>query len=386
MVGSSSRTSSGRLMSDAGDRQPALHAARQRVDLGVAPVVEAGEVQQLLGAGPDLAPRQAEVAAVDHQVVEHGELGVEVVVLRDDAQASPDRRAVVARVHAEHAQLAVADGGDAWRSCASSWSCRRRWARGSRRPRRGAPRSRRRRPPRSRRSASSAPWPGPGERRRPPRRCRPPASASAVRGSRGSGSAGIASGRYRQSVTSDPWISRAAGHGGRPWAAAPLRATLAAKRSGMRPIGRACGVFGNGAVQIESVDRPERSTRARSGGSPRGRSTYVSTVASDPGGECRRLLGAERTQCCHRRLLCALCHASLPEWPGSAAVRAQSDRRAGRSRGRTTTDALNSVVLNLRSLLGSGRADVTDVVRTGRTRGPCPGRVRVPAPSCGARA
>jgi hypothetical protein len=70
-------------------------------------------VQQLGRPLTDLGHRHAEVAAVDHQVVPHRELGVEVVLLRDDAQPRADRRPVAARVHAQHPQLAVGDRGDA---------------------------------------------------------------------------------------------------------------------------------------------------------------------------------------------------------------------------------------------------------------------------------
>ena len=56
---------------------------------------------------------QAEVAAVDVQVLPDGELGVEVVLLRDDAEPGADARAVAVGVHAQDAQLAVRARGDA---------------------------------------------------------------------------------------------------------------------------------------------------------------------------------------------------------------------------------------------------------------------------------
>ena len=80
---------------------------------GRAAVVEAGEVQQLSGPLPDLRHGQAEVAAVDDEVVPDGQLGVEVVLLGDDTEPGPDRRAVRHGVHAQDAELAVGDGRDA---------------------------------------------------------------------------------------------------------------------------------------------------------------------------------------------------------------------------------------------------------------------------------
>ena len=64
-------------------------------------------VEQLLGPLADHRTRQVEVAPVDQEVVEHGQLGVEAVLLRDHAEARADLGPVDARVEAEHAQLAV---------------------------------------------------------------------------------------------------------------------------------------------------------------------------------------------------------------------------------------------------------------------------------------
>ena len=77
-----------------GDREPALHPARERIDARVAPVGELHELEQLLGPAPDLRARQVEVAPVDHEVVPHRELGVEVVLLRHHAEPAADLRAV----------------------------------------------------------------------------------------------------------------------------------------------------------------------------------------------------------------------------------------------------------------------------------------------------
>ena len=51
---------------------------------------------------------------------QHGQLGVEVVLLGHDAEAGADLRAVACRIHAEHAQLAARSPATRSRSCA--WS------------------------------------------------------------------------------------------------------------------------------------------------------------------------------------------------------------------------------------------------------------------------
>ena len=62
--------------------------------------VSCDELEQLVGARADLAARQPEVAAVDDEVVADGELGVEGVLLRADAEpgrGSPGRRVAGSR-------------------------------------------------------------------------------------------------------------------------------------------------------------------------------------------------------------------------------------------------------------------------------------------------
>ena len=78
----------------AGDRQPPLHAAGEVLDLGLRLLGELHELQQLVGPLADLGGRDPEVAAVDVEVVEDVELGVEGVLLRADAEPAADRRAV----------------------------------------------------------------------------------------------------------------------------------------------------------------------------------------------------------------------------------------------------------------------------------------------------
>ena len=88
----------------AGDRHPPLHPARQRVDLARGPFRELHEVEQLGRAALALGPREVEVAAVDDQVLGDGQLVVELVGLRHDAEAGPDLAAVRGGLEAEHPQ------------------------------------------------------------------------------------------------------------------------------------------------------------------------------------------------------------------------------------------------------------------------------------------
>ena len=97
----------------AGDRQAALQAAGQRVDLVPGPVRELDEIEQRVGPLPDEPAGQAEVPAVDEQVLADGQLDVEGVLLRDHAEPGPDRGPVADRVAAEDGQLAAGRRRDA---------------------------------------------------------------------------------------------------------------------------------------------------------------------------------------------------------------------------------------------------------------------------------
>ena len=97
----------------AGDRQAALQAAGQRVDLVPGPVRELDEIKQRVGPLPDEAAGQAEVPAVDEQVLPDGQLDVEGVLLRDHAEPGPHRGVIVYRVAAENGQLPAGRRRDA---------------------------------------------------------------------------------------------------------------------------------------------------------------------------------------------------------------------------------------------------------------------------------
>ena len=79
------------------------------------PVRQLDELQKLGRPLADLARRNAEVPAVDDEVLEHRQLEVEVVLLRHDAEALADLRAVVRRIEVEDRELTPAarrDGAD----------------------------------------------------------------------------------------------------------------------------------------------------------------------------------------------------------------------------------------------------------------------------------
>ena len=95
------------------DRQPALHAARERLDLVVRALRELDEVEELVGARAEVLPGQPEVAAVDDDVLADGQLHVERVLLRHDAEPRADLRAVAGGIDVEHAQRPLRDGRDA---------------------------------------------------------------------------------------------------------------------------------------------------------------------------------------------------------------------------------------------------------------------------------
>ncbi len=84
------------------------------------------------------ALRDAEVAAVDEEVLAHVELVVEGVLLRADAEPGPDRatRGSAGSMPEDRAARRRS-AARRRRPSASSRTCRRRWGRGTRRPRRG---------------------------------------------------------------------------------------------------------------------------------------------------------------------------------------------------------------------------------------------------------
>ena len=86
------------------DREPALHSARERLHAVICSLVQLDEFEQLIRALAQLAARQAEVPAVDDDVLADGELLVERLLLRGDTEVGTDLRAVRDRVEPEDAQ------------------------------------------------------------------------------------------------------------------------------------------------------------------------------------------------------------------------------------------------------------------------------------------
>ena len=90
-----------------GDAHAPLLPAGQWLDLTAGAVAELDEVEQFGGPLAGVATADVEVPRVDDQVLEHGQLGVELIGLGHDADPRPDRAAVSLRIEPEDAQLAV---------------------------------------------------------------------------------------------------------------------------------------------------------------------------------------------------------------------------------------------------------------------------------------
>src|SRR5256886_13686064 len=71
----------------AGQGQPALHAARQRAYARGALGRKPGEFEQARNAVVEECIGDPEVAAVDPQILDHREIGIEIIHLRDDSDA-----------------------------------------------------------------------------------------------------------------------------------------------------------------------------------------------------------------------------------------------------------------------------------------------------------
>src|SRR3954454_10150955 len=89
------------------DREPAFHAAGERLDFAVRAFGQLHELEQLIGLLANGLAREAEVAAVDDQVLADRQLRVERVRLRDYPEARADVGPVVYGVAAEDAKRAA---------------------------------------------------------------------------------------------------------------------------------------------------------------------------------------------------------------------------------------------------------------------------------------
>ena len=99
----------------AGDGDALLLAARELVGKNIAPVGQADALQQVEGAGGDVASTRPASSAGQADVLEHGEGGDQVEELEDEAEV----------VAPEQGALALAEAGD---GNARRCRCRRCWA------------------------------------------------------------------------------------------------------------------------------------------------------------------------------------------------------------------------------------------------------------------
>ena len=85
------------------------------LDARVAPVGQLHELEQLDGPLANVARRDPEVPSVDEEVLEHRQLEIEVVLLRNDPEPLADPRAVGRGIEVEDRELSAAarrDGAD----------------------------------------------------------------------------------------------------------------------------------------------------------------------------------------------------------------------------------------------------------------------------------
>ena len=82
-------TSSGARDQSAGDREPAAHPTGKLIDPGLPPVFQLRELEELGRASARLLAWHVEVAGVDDEIVEDGELVIERVVLQGRCRAPP---------------------------------------------------------------------------------------------------------------------------------------------------------------------------------------------------------------------------------------------------------------------------------------------------------
>lgn len=94
----------------AGDDEAPLHATGEVADGGVGLFGELEEGEAFGDALTGDGAGHAVVARVDFQVLANGKVGVEAVLLGDDAQAGLDGARLTARVKPENAEFAAADG------------------------------------------------------------------------------------------------------------------------------------------------------------------------------------------------------------------------------------------------------------------------------------
>ena len=129
-----------------GEAQPLLHAARQVLDVGVAPIAEIDQLEEVADHPAPAGRRQAVAAREEVEVLPDLHVVVDPERVRHEPEDAPDLVGVPGHRPAVDLGGPGVEGGAGSRASAGSSSCRRRWARPARRSRPGR-------------------WPG---------RCRPP--------------------------------------------------------------------------------------------------------------------------------------------------------------------------------------------------------------------
>ncbi len=125
-----------------GQAQPLPHAARHRLDVSVALVGQADDLEQLVDHGRPTVGGDAVAAGEEVEVLPHAQVVVDAVEVRHVADAPPHLERVGVDRDAGHVRLAGGRGEERGQDASWSSSCRRRWVRPGRRSRPGpTPRS-----------------------------------------------------------------------------------------------------------------------------------------------------------------------------------------------------------------------------------------------------
>ncbi len=88
------------------DLQTTLHSTGQMVHGVAAAFLQTDERQEVVRPGCGRRPCDAEVACVDEHVLEHGELNIEVDLLRHHPKAGPPGTRIRVGVHPQHGEVA----------------------------------------------------------------------------------------------------------------------------------------------------------------------------------------------------------------------------------------------------------------------------------------
>jgi len=96
-----------------GQNQPTYHAARELSDLTLPAVLEGHKFQESLRSLPRLSFGDIEIAGEELQVLRHGEVWVQVVLLLADADAGFNGTELLGNHELEDPEIAPCHGGEA---------------------------------------------------------------------------------------------------------------------------------------------------------------------------------------------------------------------------------------------------------------------------------